>query len=420
MRIAFFSPPFPSHLAAHQALSEALEARGHECVLIHHPALRSDLSLAPIRGELCKWTPQQVVTDSRHTGLPFGVLRTINNMAAMTKSLCRDAPAIVRQLEIQGVVADQAESAGALVAEHCGLPFVTVAAALPNNPEPAIPLPVLDWDYDPSEKGLKRNRGGVMVAGWLTRSLEHTIAHEARRLGCAPKRMQSDCLSPLADISQIVGGLDFPRAELPAHFHYVGPLRRVTEPQAATLPPLDPARPFVFCSLGTLQGHRIEIFHRVARACRMVGAQLLVAHCGALSHEQAATIDADWVVDRVDQDEAVRRADCVVSHAGLNTVLDCLSAGTPMLNMPLAFDQPAIGARLKRLGIGEILKPNAGHDAIAASLRRLLSDELAKRRAKSLQADFAMSGGAREAARIIEQALIARQPVLHTHAVAAE
>ena len=185
---------------------------------------------------------------------------------------------------------------------------------------------------------------------------------------------------------------------------------RVAAP--ATLPPLDPAKPFVFCSLGTLQGHRVEIFRRVGQACRVLGAQLLVAHCGALSDEQAATINADWVVDRVDQEEAVRRADCVVSHAGLNTVLDCLGAGTPMLNLPLAFDQPATGARLKRLGIGEVLKPGADSEAITASLRRLLFEEPSRRRAGLLQNEFLASGGVEEAARIVEQALETRRPVL--------
>jgi zeaxanthin glucosyltransferase len=48
------------------------------------------------------------------------------------------------------------------------------------------------------------------------------------------------------------------------------------------MPQPDPGRPFVFASLGTLQGQRFGLFRRIAKACRRLDAQLLVAHCGGL------------------------------------------------------------------------------------------------------------------------------------------
>ncbi len=377
---------------------------------------------APIDPAQYGWTPQSVISDARKPALPFGIRRMVADMAAMTKSFCREGPELLRCLEIEGVISDQAESAGALVAEHLELPFVTIAAALPLNREPTVPLPVLDWPYDASEKGVRRNRGGERVADWLMRPLDRTIKEEAARLGCMPKRNQTDCLSPLAEIAQLAPGLDFPRQELPDHVHYVGPLRGLRHIAENTSPLLAiaPDRPFVFASLGTLQGHRIAVFRRIARACRGLGAQLLVAHCGGLSRREAASIGADWVVDRVDQAQAVARADVVVTHAGLNTVLDALQAGKPLLCLPLAFDQPGVAARVARLGAGEMLKPWSSASRIKEALARLLRSELPRERARSLQDEFAQAGGAARAAMIAEQALLSRRPVARQALRAAE
>jgi len=422
VRIAFFSPPLWSHLAAHRALAGALARRGHSCVLVGHPDLRGmdggPLTLAPLDPTGCAWTPASVTDNTRRPGLPFGILRVVGDMSAMTRSLCGQGPALLRELGVDGVVSDQMESAGVLVAEHLKLPFVTVAAALPVNREPLMPLPVLDWPWEDSAAALRRNRGGELVADLLTRRIDRTIAEEAKRLGCAPKRRQADCLSPLAEVSQTVAGFDFPRREAPAHFHPVGPLRD-GKGGGAPLPPIPDGKPFVFCSFGTLQGHRLDLFQRVAMACRAVGAQLLAAHCGGLSPAETATIDADWVVDRVDQEAAVRRAAVVVTHGGLNTVLDALAAGTPMLVIPLAFDQPGVAARVKRLGAGETVGSRAGVGAITQALGHLLSDGRFKESAASLKGELAAAGGAERAAGIVEQALGQRRPVARAEGLAA-
>jgi zeaxanthin glucosyltransferase len=413
LRFAFFSQPLPSHLAVHGALAQALAARGHQCFLIQHPGVEpflrgGALRLAPIDPSACGWSPQRLLEHSRRPGFPFGVFRMVRDMAEMTESLCHQAPALVTALGVDGVVTDQMESAGLLVAEHLGLPVVTAAVAVPINREPNMPLPMLDWDYDRSEKGRKRNAGGERVADWLTRRLDRTIAAQARRLGCAPKQRQADCVSPWAEINQLLPSFDFPREAPPPGFHYVGPIRSTDS--VGEMPFVASGGPFVFMSLGTMQGHRFGLFSRVAAACRRLGFRLMVAHCGGLSPAQASRLDADWVVERVPQEQAVGRADIVVSHAGLNTVMDALQAGKPQLCFPLAFDQPGLAARVRRLGAGEALPRQAGVDAVAAALSRLAGDVGYRARAASLAGEFAAAGGASRAAAIIEGVVRGARP----------
>jgi zeaxanthin glucosyltransferase len=79
---------------------------------------------------------------------------------------------------------------------------------------------------------------------------------------------------------------------------------------------------------------------------------------------------ASWVCAFAPQREVLARADAVVSHAGLNTVLDAIAARTPILALPIAFDQPGMAAaRILHAGIGLRASPRL---AGAATLERQL------------------------------------------------
>jgi zeaxanthin glucosyltransferase len=303
------------------------------------------------------------------------------------------------------VIADQLEAAGGLVAEHLRLPFATVASALPINREPAVPPPYLDWPYDPSEKGLKRNRGGYRIADLLMRRIGHTIGREAQRLGLPPRRRLEDCFSPTLQLAQAVAGIDFPRRELPDSFQYCGPFRRPSE-ESWTRP--EGAKPLVYCSFGTLQGSRLRLFQRVAEACDRLGLSLVLTHCGRLSPEQAARLPGYPLArDFLPQEAVLRAADLVVTHAGFNTVLETLTEGLPMVALPLAFDQPAVGARIARAGVGEVVKPRratAGH--LEQAIAKVLERPPYRARSGVVAQEIANAGGVARAADLIESRLL--------------
>ncbi|WP_210312965.1 glycosyltransferase [Tianweitania populi] len=392
------------------ALGAALAGRGHQCFYVGHPDLAAvlpeSLELIALDPARCDWSPASVIRNTRRPSLPFGIRRTVSDMAAITRTLCMEAPALLRKHGIEAVVTDQMEAGGALVAEHLGLPFVSLAVAAPINREPMVPLPVLEWPYEDSEAAAKRNAVGERIADWLTARHDRTITECATQLGCAPKTRLIDCLSPLAQISQLTEGFDFPRKHRPAGFHYVGALR-LSRPVSSIqpMPEIARDRPFVFASLGTLQGHRFNLFQRIARACRALDVQLMIAHCGGLTPAQAGRLDADWVVDRVDQKAALARADVVITHAGLNTVVDALTATVPMLCIPLAFDQPGMAARVRHAGVGEVVSKRATPKIIATALNILLTASADyKAAARPLAKGFASAGGAKRAALLIEHA----------------
>ena len=403
-RFLLVSPPLLSHVRAFEALGEALIARGHAAAillnaggaaLVRSPRIEC-LELGPGEG------PPQL-TD-RPTGL-FGILRTVREGAQRTQALCADGPRLAARWGAEAVLADQMEPAGALLAEHLGLPFLSVAAALPIDPDPAIPPPYLGWPYDPSPEGLKRNRGGERVARLLLRRQREAIRAASARLGLPARERMEDCLSPLASLSQTVPGFDYPRPAA-SRIAALGPFRGAEDRVGVSPLRRDGTRPLVFASLGTLQGHRLGLFQTIARACRQVDARLAIAHCGRLSPAEAATLDAELVTDFLPQRALLAEADLCLCHAGLNTVLDALEAGVPVLALPIAYDQPGVAARLVHQGAGLSLSHRrlSAFD-LARALQRLTQEPSFRREAERLGREIASAGGAARGAELTERLL---------------
>ena len=74
--------------------------------------------------------------------------------------LFRDAPAAIRDEGVDSLIVDQIEMAGGTVAEHLGLPFVSVAAALPINLDVSVPPVNFPWSHRDRRRGPAPEPGG--------------------------------------------------------------------------------------------------------------------------------------------------------------------------------------------------------------------------------------------------------------------
>ncbi|MFC3606706.1 glycosyltransferase [Stutzerimonas tarimensis] len=419
--IAVISPPFASHFRALQALAGRLVDQGHRVTFVQQADCSSYLDDPRIgfaavgKGSHPPGSLAGIVARAARPGDPLGLRRVILDLAHGTDMLCREGPAALRALGVDALIADQMEAAGGLLGEALELPWVSVACALPINREPRLPLPVMPWGYADAPFGEQLNRGSSQVYDRLMAPHARVIAAHADALGLPPRQALHQCLSPYAQISQTVPGFDFPRAEVPAHFHALGPLRPAETAPHAELDLPRSGRPLVFASLGTLQGGRFRLFRKIARACRTLDLQLLVAHCGRLDGSQARRLEdegATWVTDFAPQQTALAMADLTITHAGLNTVMDALVAGTPMLALPIAFDQPGVAARVVHHGVGlRALPALASRAILVRSLRRLLDEPQFASRAAALGQEVSQAGGIMRAAAVIEAVLSTGRPV---------
>ncbi|WP_332848566.1 glycosyltransferase [Massilia sp. S19_KUP03_FR1] len=409
-------PAYFSHFNALEAIAVELIERGHRVTFLHRvdaKAFLRDPRLGfHVLGAASHPTGSlaESLRRAANPGGPLGIRAVIADMALTTDMLCRELPAAMQLLGIDAVLADQMEAAGALAADAAGIPFISIACALPVNREPGIPLPVMPFKFDTTERALQMYQGSARVYDWMMGAHSRVVAQWAATFKLSPRSMLHECLSPLAQISQTVSGFDFPRSALPATFHHVGPLRTASTSQiTSAMPPVAAGRPFIFASLGTLQGQRFSLFKRIAQAARKLNAQLLIAHCGGLDAAQERALvraGATWVTDFAPQAAVLARADAVVSHAGLNTVMDAIVARTPILALPIAFDQPGVASRVCHADIGLSGSARLGSTAtLARMLEQLLKQSHFATALDALAIEVEQAGGAARAAGIIEHVL---------------
>ncbi len=336
----------------------------------------------------------------------LGALRfTIEAVRRTTEMICRDAPEVVRARGIDRLLVDQLEPAGGSVADHLEIPFVTICNALALNREPNVPPPFTGWEFRRSAWARARNSVGYEIYDRLMSPVMHVVRAWRKRWGLKPLRDAADSFSPLAQISQMTRGFDFPRDELPPRFIYAGPLRGdALRPAPFPWEELD-GRPLIYASLGTLQHAKREIFRCFAEACAPLDVQLAIAHNGGLDRDALAELPGRPVaVDFAPQMEVMDRACLTLTHAGLNTVLDSLAAAAPIIAMPIAYEQPAIAARVTASGAGISISPSQLTAArLRECIREILRESSYRDCARRLADEIGEAGGSGKAASLIER-----------------
>jgi len=413
IHFGIISPPVSGHIHPMSALGRELVARGHRVSYLQVVDLRAKIEAEGLEfvgiGE-SDHGPGTLPVSLKALGQLEGLaaLRfTIQAVASTTRMVCRDAPAAIAEAGIQALLVDQMEPAGGAVAEHLGLPFVTICNALAINRDPIVPPPFTPWSYRDTGWARLRNRLGYALADRQTAPITRVVSEFRAAWGLPRLDSPDDSFSKLAQICQMPREFDFPRSSLPRGFHYVGPLRRQA-PREVAFPwdRLD-GRPMIYASLGTLQNNREPLFRMFAAACERLDAQLVVSHGGGLTEDQARSLPGGpLVVPYAPQEALLARARLTLTHAGLNTVLDSLSNGVPVVAVPITYEQPAIARRIEWCGAGSgIPFRSLSVCRLESEVRGMLEDAPAREGAVRLSRAIEAAGGVRRAADLVEATL---------------
>ena len=217
-----------------------------------------------------------------------------------------------------------------------------------------------------------------------------------------------DALSTLAQIAQLPEVLEFEMDGRPANLYYTGPFVDARQRPSVEFPweRLD-GRPLIYASLGTLQNGSEAIFRTIAEACAGLNAQLVLSLGGGLDPMLLRSLPGDpVVVSYAPQLELVKKAAAVITHAGLNTVLESLAEGVPLVALPLGNDQPGVAARVAAKGAGVVVpRRKLSVKRLRAAVRAVLEEEQYRDAARRLQTAMREVDGLQRAADIIEDAL---------------
>ncbi len=409
--------PSPSHVKSMAAIGRELEARGLRFTLFQRPevaplAKAFGVSFHPVGSASALSGPEK----SRQTANRQGVSLAGTNQSLIrgAELFCQYGPEELRSLGVDLLIVDQGEPGGATVADRMGIPFVSFCSAVPLNYDPLVPLSFLHWNCPDSWWALQRNRASYAIRNRLMSPVFAALNRYRRAWGLQPYRTPDDSFSRLAQFSQMVPLFDFPRAARPGCFHYVGPYEREAWSPAEFPWHLLDGRPLIYASLGTIVGNRPGIWRMFAAVCAGLNVQVVISLGRQSSAEEYRNLPGNpVVVEYAPQMELLKRASLLFTHAGLNTVMEALACAVPMVAIPIAFDQPGVGSRLSRCGAGKVVRlSNLSEPELRKNIEQVLSDSKYRRNAQAIRGQIGNTGGAAEAADLIERVFSTQQPVL--------
>ena len=170
----------------------------------------------------------------------------------------------------------------------------------------------------------------------------------------------------------------------------------------------------IYASLGTLVNRHKHLYRVIAAACNGLDAQLVLSLGGSGSPEEFHDLPGSpLVVAFAPQMELLARSSLMITHAGLNSTLESLSHGVPLVAVPITFEQPAIAARILGTGVGDFITSSQVTPArLRAKILQVLYTTSFRQVAQQFQEAIAKTDGCTKAAEIIEKVIYTKKPVL--------
>jgi MGT family glycosyltransferase len=214
--------------------------------------------------------------------------------------------------------------------------------------------------------------------------------------------------SKLGVITQTPKQFDFPGIPWPAQFHYTGPFHDDEGRDPVPFPwEILTDKPLIYASLGTLVNGLDDVYKCILEAVEPLADVQVVLSVGEnIDLQNLGPIPSNTIVVRsAPQIELLKGAVLCITHAGLNTTLESLAQGVPMVAIPVGYDQPGVAARIAHHGTGEFIEVDELTTVrLGGLVQKVLQVPSYRERAEYFQRVISKTRGLDVAADIIEQA----------------
>lgn len=202
-------------------------------------------------------------------------------------------------------------------------------------------------------------------------------------------------------------------------FHFLGPsIAPRHSPEAFPFAQLD-SRPTLYISMGSVCTHEIDFFKTCIAAFGRPAAtptepemppdapqgageppwQVILA-TGTADVASLGPVPDNFVArSSVPQLEALQRTTVFLTHGGMNSVMEALWYGVPLVVVPQMVEQAITARRVEALGLGLVLdKPAVTAGSLREVVRRVAGNDEMRARVRRMQEAVRQMGGARAAA----------------------
>jgi MGT family glycosyltransferase len=309
---------------------------------------------------------------------------------------------------VEAVVIDTIHFFTELVPLSMSIPYVHIWNVLHLDFSGATPACLFSNPLDPSPEGLKRNAADLNRIGAILAPLAEIARSYSEKVGLKIDwNDPAATVSKLAVITQTPKEFDFPGIPGSAQFHYAGPFHD-DEGREPILFPWGKltGKPLIYASLGTLVNGLYDVYKHILKAVEPLEDIQVVLSVGKnISPDNLGPIPANTIVVRsAPQIELLKRAALCITHAGLNTTLESLAHGVPMVAIPIGYDQPGAAARIAHHGTGEFIEMDElTTDRLRGLIEKVLQNPSYRKRADYFQKVISKTRGLDFAADIIEK-----------------
>lgn len=237
--------------------------------------------------------------------------------------------------------------------------------------------------------GRWRDRTAASLLNRVFRTALPALSQARAEFGLAPVRDLADVLNAASRVLVCTSpSYDFAAGALPDNVRYVGPQLDDDAGGGTWADPGGP--PLVLVGLSsTVMSHEQELLQRAADALGRLPVRGLVT-TGPAVDPAVIRASANVSVQRwVRHADVLPYCSAVLTHGGHGTVIKALTAGVPLVVVPLGRDQPDNAARVVHAGAGLRLSKKASVPALHGAIARVLDEPRYRAAARRMAATLA-------------------------------
>jgi MGT family glycosyltransferase len=335
---------------------------------------------------------------------------TLQTLANSLRANFTALPRTLREVRVDALVLDEAQRGLGLVPMALGMPYAHISNALAHDLSGNTPYPFFDWQHETTPEALARNKEGLRRVAPMLEVIQTVGSEYAGEAG-----LTIDWADPLATMSKLAWitqtpkAFDFRSSLWPLQFHHTGPFHDGAGRSAPDFPwDRLTGEPLIYASMGTLQNGLESVFSTISEAVEKSGVkmQLVLSIGAAVEAEQIRSLPANAiVVNHAPQLELLKRSSLCITHAGLNTTLEALTQGVPLVAIPVTNDQPGVAARIAYTKTGAYVPlQELTSQGLSLLIHEVTTNPIYRQNAVAMKQEIEKANGLEKAADLLEKA----------------